>query len=132
MARRRLDLADFPSKRVYNGLRAALDAVHAKTVMTQTLAERLAGQHIDVNAFHPGAVRSDLGRSAPFPISLLFTFGRPFLSQTSKTADFVATAESLSGTTGQLFVGMRPRPLAFEAEYRERLWAATEAMLSGR
>jgi NAD(P)-dependent dehydrogenase (short-subunit alcohol dehydrogenase family) len=129
LLKRRLDPTDFPTRKPYSGVRAALDAVHAKTVMTQTLAERLAGQHIDVNAFHPGAVRSDLGRSAPFPISLLFTFGRPFLSQTSKTADFVATAESLSGTTGQLFVGMRPRPLAFEAEYREGLWAATEALV---
>lgn len=132
LSKRRLDLADFPTRRPYSGVGAAIDAVHAKTVMTQTLSERLAGEHIDVNAFHPGAVRSDLGRSAPFPISLLFTFGRPFLSQNSKTADFVATAESLTGTTGQLFVGMRPRPLSFEADYRERLWAATEAMVTGR
>ena len=130
--KRRLDVADFPSKRGYNGLRAALDTVHAKTVMTQTLSERLAGRHIDVNAFHPGAVRSDLGRSAPFPMNLLFALARPFLSETSKTGDLVATAEALTGVTGQLFVDMRPRPLTFEPEYREGLWAATEAMLSDR
>lgn len=130
--KRRLEVADFPSKRGYNGLRAALDTVHAKTVMTQTLSERLAGRHIDVNAFHPGAVRSDLGRSAPFPMNLLFALARPFLSETSKTGDLVATAEALTGVTGQLFVNMRPRPLTFEAEYREGLWAATEAMLSDR
>lgn len=132
LLKRRLDLTDFPTQKSHSGVRAALDTVHAKTVMTQTLAERLAGQSIDVNAFHPGAVRSDLGRSAPFPLSLLFALGRPFLPETSKTGDLVATAESLSGTTGQFFVGGRPRPLTFEAEYRERLWAATEAMLSGR
>ena len=111
------------------GVRAAIDAVHAKTVLTQCLAERLAGQGTDVNAFHPGAVKSDLGRGAPFPISVLMALAQGFLSAESKTGAHVSTSESLNGVTGQLFVGLKPRPLAFDPAYCERLWAATEALL---
>lgn len=126
----RLDFDDLEHARNYIGVRAALDTVHAKTVMTQSLAERLAGQGIDVNAFHPGAVRSDLGRSVPFPLSLVFAVAQPFMSQDSKTGIHVSTSETLNGVTGQFFARRTPRPLAFDAGYRARLWAATEALLA--
>ena len=126
----RLDFDDLQQTRRYSGVRAALDTVHAKTVMTQTFAERLAGDHVDVNAFHPGAVKSDLGRSFPFPLSLVFALGRLLLPAESKTGIRVSTSEDLNGVTGQFFVGMKARPLAFEPAYRERLWEATEALVA--
>jgi len=76
-------------------MRAAIQAVHAKTVMTEILAERLAPQGVDVNAFHPGAVKSDLFRNMRFPMNVLFGFARRFMSDECTSGIYAATAEQL-------------------------------------
>lgn len=113
----------------YNGMRVAIDTVHAKTVLTEVYADKLASQGIDVNVFHPGAVKSDIARSMSFPKSAVFKFGNVFMSNTSKTGIYLATADDVQGVTGQLFVRKKPRPLNFEQEYKDRLWNTTEEMI---
>ena len=54
----RLDFENMDYKRNYSAMGVAVDAVHAKTVMTEILAEKLKDQNITVNAFDPGAVKS--------------------------------------------------------------------------
>lgn len=120
-----LDFDDVQLRRNYSLMRAAINAVHAKTVMTELLSERLKSDGIDVNAFHPGAVKSELFRHMRFPMSALFRTARLFMSADSTAGIHVSTAESLNGVTGKFFVGRRPRPLAFERGYKERLWQAT-------
>lgn len=83
-----------------------------------------------MNAFHPGTVKSDLGRNFPFPLSLAFALAQPVLPEESACGVYVSTSEALNGVTGQLFLGMKPRPLAFEPAYRNRLWAATETLVA--
>jgi NAD(P)-dependent dehydrogenase (short-subunit alcohol dehydrogenase family) len=103
--------------------------VHAKTVLTEVFAEKLASQGIDVNAFHPGAVKGDLGRDMSFPKSFFFKIANAFMSKTSKTGIYLATSHDVQGVTGQLFVRNKPRPLSFEQGYKDRLWNATEQMI---
>lgn len=125
-----LDFDDLQLRKKYSLLRAAIRAVHAKTVMTEILAERLRGDGIDVNAFHPGAVKSDLARSLPFPLKQASAFARLFMSDASKSGVYVSTSEDLNGVTGQLFVGTKARPLSFEQAYKDQLWDATERMVA--
>jgi NAD(P)-dependent dehydrogenase (short-subunit alcohol dehydrogenase family) len=122
-----LDL-DFDKK--YNGIRVAIDTVHAKTALTQTLAEKLESHGIDVNAFHPGTVKSELGRHLSFPMSLAFAIASRFMSKASESGIYVSTSPDLEGVTGQLFVKRRARPLNFERSYRERLWGVTEELIT--
>jgi len=124
-----LDFDDLGLSKGYSGVRAAIRTVHAKTVLTAILAERLRPRSVDVNSFHPGLVRGSLGRDLPGPLSLLFRLGSPLLARTSKSGVHVSTDPSLKGTTGQIFVGTRPRPLSFDAAYQDRLWDTTTAMV---
>jgi retinol dehydrogenase 12 len=125
----RLDFDDLGFERSYNGVRAAIDTIHAKTVLTAILAERLRGQGIDVNSFHPGAVKGDLGRSMPALLRPLFAVANLFMANTSENGVFLSTDADIQGTTGQFFVGRTPRPAAFEPAYKDALWARTEELL---
>jgi retinol dehydrogenase-12 len=113
----------------YRGMRVAIDTVHAKTVLTEVYADKLASQGIDVNAFHPGAVKGDLGRDMSFPKSFFFKIANAFMAKTSKTGIYVATSDDVQGVTGQFFVNKKPRALSFEQEYKDRLWNATEEII---
>lgn len=126
----RLDFENLQLANNYSLMRAATNSVHAKTVMTEILSERYAADGIDVNAFHPGAVKSDLWRDARFPMNILLGFGRLFMSATSDTATYVSTSDDLNGVTGQLFVGTKPRELRFEQAYKDRLLSATEELVA--
>ena len=63
------------------------------------------------------------------PLNKLFRLGAPLMARTSKSGIHVSTEPSLQGTTGQLFVGTRPRPLSFDAAYQDRLWSCTTALV---
>lgn len=126
----RLDFDDLQLTRGYTLLRAALNAVHAKTVLTEILAERLASQGVDVNAFHPGRVRSDLLRNLPFPLNRAVGFAQRFSPAECESGIYASCAEELNGVTGQLFVGTSPRKLSFDSDYKARLWSATEQLLA--
>ncbi len=125
--KRKLDFTNMDGKRNYSGMRAAIDAVHAKTVMTQILAEKLKSQNIDVNAFHPGAVKSDLGRSMPLPMRVLFRIASLFMATKSTSGNYVSTSKEVTGVTGQIFVKTKAIPLQFEEAYKDQLWKWTVA-----
>lgn len=129
LLKQRLDFADLQLEHNYTLMRAALNAVHAKTVMTEILAERFRDE-IDVNAFHPGAVKSDLFRHMRFPMSTVFRFARRFMASESKSGIYASTTQALNGVTGQLFVGTRPRQLSFEQSYKDKLWHTTEQLVN--
>ncbi|MFT6142520.1 MAG: NAD(P)-dependent dehydrogenase (short-subunit alcohol dehydrogenase family) [Myxococcota bacterium] len=119
----RLNWDDLNLERTYNAARAAMAAVHSKTVMTQLLSDKLSSAHIDVNAFHPGWVRSGLGRHLPWFLRWPFKGLQPVLSKTSRSGCFVCT--SPRGTTGQLYVGERGSPLSFTPDYADAVWQWT-------
>ena len=81
-----------------------------------------------MNVFHPGAVKSDMGRNMSFPMSFVFGVANVFMSKTSRTGIYLATSGDVNGITGQFFVRKKPRPLNFEQGYKDRLWSATEQM----
>ncbi len=124
-----LDFDDLGFTKNYKGMPTAIRTIHAKTVLTEILAEKLAGQGIDVNSFHPGAVKGDLGRSMSFPMNALFSVANLFMAKTSKSGIYLSTADEVTGVTGQLFVGKKPTPLAYEQAYKDELWRRTEVML---
>ncbi len=125
-----LDFDDLQLTQGYSFLRAVSQGLHAKTVMTQLLAERFAEDGIDVNAFDAGAVRSELSRNLAFPMNLLLRFVQLFMPRVSKTGIHVSTSEALSGITGQFFYGRERVSIAFDGDYARRLWDASEAMLA--
>jgi retinol dehydrogenase 12 len=124
-----LDFEDLGFTKNYKGMPTAITTIHAKTVLTEILAEKLRAQGIDVNSFHPGAVQGDLGRSMGFPMKAIFGVANMFMAKTSKSGVYLSTANEVTGVTGQLFVGKKPRPLAYDQAYKDQLWQRTEQML---
>lgn len=127
---RRLDLDDLGFEANYNGIRAALNTIHAKAVATEILAQRFRARGIDVNAFHPGPVKGQLGRNLSVLTRSIFAVVARFMSSKSKSGTYVSTAKEVRGMTGQYFVGTAPRQLCFEQTYKDRLWARTEEMIA--
>jgi retinol dehydrogenase 12 len=125
----RLDFDDLSFAKGYKGFRTALLSVHAKTVLTELLAERFVAHGIDVNAFHPGVVRSDVTRNMPRAFRILAKLFSPLMSRESANGIYVSGSETLKGVSGQLFANKKPLPLRFDALYKERLWQKTHELL---
>jgi len=125
-----LDFNNLDFKTKYSGFKTAITTVHAKTVLTQILAEQLIDKNIDVNSFHPGFVQSDLSRNMPKILQFFAKLVKPLLAKRSKNGIFVCTDQSITSVSGMLFTNEKPTPLSFDLDYREKLWASTENILS--
>lgn len=121
---------DLNSEHGYHPVRAAMQAVHAKVVMTQVLAEAWQADGIAVRAFHPGMVRSRLGRHLPpllrIPLSLLM----PLLPAQSRAGIRATAGDYPPGRTGQFFVGRRIVSLDFPEDYRNEIWEQSKRLLA--
>ena len=84
----------------YGGMRVAIDTVRAKTVLTEVFADKFASQGIDVNVFHPGTVKSDMGRNMSFPMSVVFKVANLSMSKTSKTEPGTSVPRSATTIRG--------------------------------
>ena len=113
----------------YSGMSVAVDTVHAKTVMTEILAEQLKSKNIDVNSFHPGTVKSDLARDLPFLFKLFFKVALIFMSKKSESGVFLSTSNDVKGITGQFFIKKKATPLNFDKKYKDQLWSSTESIV---
>lgn len=120
---------DFQLERGYSLTRAVIHGLHAKTVMTQLMAERYADDGIDVIAFDPGAVRSGLARNMRLPMRWAMRVAQWFMPEGSAAGIYASTSKDLDGVTGQLIVGRELVPLAFDAYYGQRVWDATESLV---
>ncbi|MGB3049430.1 MAG: SDR family NAD(P)-dependent oxidoreductase [Polyangiales bacterium] len=125
----RLDFSDLSFSKNYTSFRTAITTVHAKTVLTEILAEKLAPKGIDVNSFHPGAVRSDLMHDMPRWGLLMNKLVQPMMSKSCKTGIYVCSSPEIEGVSGKFFKNKKATNLDFEPSYKERLWRETEAML---
>jgi NAD(P)-dependent dehydrogenase (short-subunit alcohol dehydrogenase family) len=129
MLNTRLDFDDLSFSKSYNGFKTSLHTVHAKTVLTEILAEKFAPGRIDVNSFHPGMVRSELTRNLPFGMRLLALLFSPFMSIDSKNGIYVSASGELKGVSGRIFENKVPTALNFGTEYKETLWLKTTELL---
>jgi NAD(P)-dependent dehydrogenase (short-subunit alcohol dehydrogenase family) len=127
----RLDFDDLTFSRDYGSFKVAITTVHAKTVLTQLLSEKYASAKIDINAFHPGAVRSDLMKNMPWLTRQMFKIPSLFMTKTSKTGIRVSIASDLQGTSEKYITDKKTVDLNFEKSYQDQLWKETEKMLAG-
>lgn len=124
----RLDFSDLQLENNYNAVKAAANSVHAKTVLVQMLAKEWAEDGVNVNAFHPGVVRSGLTRNMPFLLDKAVRLASLALPSNSKTGIDAALADNYEGLTGYYFSGKK-KLLAFEERYCDQLREASEALL---
>lgn len=133
-----LDFDDLQNEREYKGLKVYGRSKTANILFTRELARRLEGSGVTVNAVHPGAVATRLGRgSGPF-VDLLQRAISVFMKspeQGAETSLHLATAPELEGVTGRYFANKRerqPQPHATDPDLARRLWEISEGMTGVR
>ena len=123
-----IDFADLQSRKNY-GIRPAYGASKlANILFTRSLARRLEGTPVTVNAAHPGAVRTGIGHSRNPVIRALGAFVKLFLrtpERGARTQVMLAMSEDVATLNGRYFANEReaePRPKAKDDDVAERLW----------
>lgn len=102
---------------------------------TYSLAKRLEGTGVSVNALHPGVIRSELIRQMPIWYEWIFNCFAKKTEAGSETPLYVATSEELSGVSGKYFSAkkeIRSSALSYDSEIGERLWDLSETLVGLR
>ena len=120
----RIDEASFtdPSRHRV-GMQAYGQAKLANLLFTRELARRLAGTRVTVNAFHPGAVATEIWRDAPGFFKTLVLRFMLTPAQGADTAIWLATAPELASITGEYFI--KRKKIAGTAASRDSQLAAS-------
>ena len=97
-------------------------------LFTRELARRLEGTGVTVNALHPGAVGTRLGRNNGWWATALTTLLRPFFLSPAQGADtsiWLASSPEVAGISGRYFEKRRevaPAADAADPKHAARLW----------
>jgi NAD(P)-dependent dehydrogenase (short-subunit alcohol dehydrogenase family) len=107
----------------------------ANTMFAVSLAERLAGSGVTVNAVHPGTVRTALMRDFNVALRAIVRLFFASPEKGARTSLFAAMAPALDGVTGKYFEDSKEAatgPAVSDRVARERLWAVTEEIIAAR
>lgn len=117
-----LDFDDLNFQKDYSAIKTTVATIHAKTVLSEILAEKFKAKNIMVNSFHPGIVKGNLSRSMPFPFKTLFKLAKPFMSSVSKNGVYTCTSPKLNNVTGKLINNKKLIDISFEERYKKILF----------
>lgn len=135
--RARLNFEDLQNRRRYRGFLVYSQSKLANIYFTRTLARRLQGSGVTVNALHPGFVRSRFGENnrgkgvVPILFNLLSRLMAVDPAKGAETSIYLAAAPELSQVSGAYFVNCReaePWRQALDDEAAERLWEISERL----
>lgn len=126
----RIDADSFTNPgRHLTGMHAYGQAKLANLLFTRDLARRLQGTKVTVNAFHPGAVATDIYRQLPGPIGRLIKAFMLTPAQGADTAIWMATSDKFASTTGKYYIKRqrhRGSAASRDAELAAQLWLLSE------
>ncbi|MBU5441085.1 SDR family oxidoreductase [Paenibacillus sp. MSJ-34] len=121
-----LNIDQLPEPVPYNSMKAYGASKLAVVMFTYTLARRLSGTSVTVNAVHPGVIYTP--QSARMAPSLFRPLLKLFMSNPEKGAEpslRLATDSSLEGVSGQYFHKKEPKqtgPFSYDNRQQEKLY----------
>jgi len=133
-----LDFGDLQNEREYKAMKVYGQSKTANILFTRELAKRLAGSGVSVNALHPGAVATRLGRGSGPLFDLLQRAIGLFMKspeQGAETSLHLATAPELATVSGRYFADKKekpPQPHASDDATATRLWEISEGLTGVR
>lgn len=129
----KIDEASFTNpKRHLTGMHAYGQAKLANLLFARELAKRLAGSKVTVNAFHPGAVATDIYRQLPRFMQPLIRATMLTPAQGADTAVWLATDPSLTKVSGEYFISRKKKTgsaTSRDAALAAKLWTLSEAAM---
>lgn len=130
----KIDEASFTDPtRHATGLHAYGQAKLANLLFTRELARRLKNTAVTVNAFHPGAVATDIYRQVPGFLQPLIRLTMLTPAQGADTAVWLATDPALTKVSGEYFIKRKKKAgskRSRDAELARQLWDSTEKILA--
>jgi NAD(P)-dependent dehydrogenase (short-subunit alcohol dehydrogenase family) len=127
--RARLDFDDLMNVRSQGFMQAYGRSKLANMLFARSLARRLQGAGVTVNALHPGVITSNLFQSGPPLVKLaVATVGRLFMispEEGAKTSVYLATSPQVAARSGGYYSRCRltrPSAAAVSDGDAERLW----------
>ena len=130
-----LDLGDIGFEHGYSIMRAYGRSKLANVLTTRTLARRLEGSGVTVNALHPGAIATNIWSGAPW-------FARPVLAVLKRRMEspqvggsrlaYLATSPEVAGQSGGYYDHnriRRPSDRALDDALGERLYAESARLV---
>jgi len=133
-----LDLDDLQNERQFKAMKVYGQSKTANLLFTRELARRLAGSGVTVNALHPGAVATRLGRGNGSVLDLVQRAIGLFMKSPERgaaTSIHLASAAALEGVSGRYFADQKEKQPAAHATddvTAKRLWEISEGLTSFR
>lgn len=126
----KLDLDDLMLAKKYSMMHAYGNAKLGNVLFTRSLAKRLAGTGVTVNAVHPGGVNTGLGRESSATLAMrvmttLMTLFAKTPQQGARTSLYLATSTDMEGKSGAYYANCKPARISVQAQddaLAERLW----------
>lgn len=131
-----LDLDDLNwAQRPYRGLKGYGASKVAQLLTVWELADLLDGTGVNINAMHPGTVKSNIGMdNGPLYKWFHKLFVRPLLRKTEISGDaiyYLAAAPEMQDVNGKFFnqtVEENPMPIAMDRKLGKRVWKISEEL----
>jgi NAD(P)-dependent dehydrogenase (short-subunit alcohol dehydrogenase family) len=112
----------------------------ANALFSLELAQRLEGSGVTSNAVHPGLVKTNIARTAPWVVRKAFDLFGPVIAKTpaqgAATQVYVATSPALERVNGAYFEDCNPVQISgahhmTDVAMARRLWDTAAAMTAG-
>jgi len=130
----KIDLNNLQLEKSYSWMKATNLAMFARVYFGFELADRLQNTSVSSMVFHPGFVKSNLGKGAtPWWLKLMFSFSSDVRNapETCESGIYVATKENAKSTNGKFFdeknniVELRDK---FDKSIGKELWLLSEQL----
>ncbi len=131
----RINFDDLQGEKRYSAMTAYSQSKLANILFTVELARQLAGTGVTANVVHPGAVRTNFGKSATGLFRWVVRLAGPFMLTPARGAEtivYLASSPEVEGMTGQYFANKKARPLpaaASDTALVRRLWDVSAALV---
>ncbi len=126
----RIDARSFANPRKHlTSMHAYGQAKLANLLFVRELAQRLKNTRVTVNAFHPGAVATDIYRQLPSPLARLMKAFMLTPQQGADTAIWMATDDKFRTVSGKYYVNRKRRHgsgTSRDQDIAARLWRLSE------
>lgn len=120
-----IDFDDVMLERDYDGMKAYSQSKLAQIMFTFSLAERLDGTGVTVNALHPASLMDTK------MVSEWFGYTMSTVEEGAEAVERLAISPELEGVTGRYFDGQceaRADSQAYDPQSREELWKLSERL----
>jgi len=132
-----IDFDNLRGEKTFDARQAYGRSKLANALFSLELAQRLEDTGVTSNALHPGLVKTNIARTAPFLVRKAFDLFGPVVAKTpaqgAATQVYVATNPALSGVNGAYFEDCKPVIVGGEHHMTDRamarrLWSEAEKM----